>query len=64
MKRMKPNTTQVHQILPNDQFGPWMYVDTRTGGVRKRWWTKARTPGTTRKSRMSGGSGFRNNWEG
>lgn len=64
MKKMKPNTTAVRQLLPNGEVGPWFYVDTRTGNVRKRWWTNARVPGTVRTSRMPGGSGFRNNWEG
>lgn len=55
MKHMKPFTKYV------ENFG---YIDTRTGKLRARWWTKARIPGTVRPSRMPGGSSFRNNWEG
>lgn len=65
MKRMKPNATMVRSIINGEygNFGPWFYIDNRTGLVRKRWWTKARIPGTIRASRLPGGSGFRNNWE-
>lgn len=61
MKRMKLDTRMV-------KFGngPDAGVDTRTGNIRRRWWTKARIPGTIRHSRMPGGSGYRGNrvWEG
>lgn len=58
MKKLKPFTG----VIRNPD-GSKLYVDTRNGQIRKRWWTKARVPGTIRKSRMPGGSGFRNNWE-
>jgi hypothetical protein len=66
MKRLKPNTTMMRQLLPGGVFGPWFGVDTRTGQRRKRWWTKARVPGTVRSTRMPGGSGYRGDklWEG
>lgn len=64
MKRMKPNTMMVRQLLSGGKEGPWIGVDTRTMHIRNRWWTKARVPGTVRASRLPGGSGFRNNWEG
>lgn len=58
MKRMKPNTEE-----RLTRHGETWYQDTRTGAFRRRWWTKARIPGTVRASRLPGGSGFRNNWE-
>lgn len=63
MKRMKPNTEPARRLFAGGIFGPWIYLNTRDGGIRKRWWTKARIPGTVRASRLPGGSGFRNNWE-
>lgn len=56
MKRMKPNTTQVAKLLPGGEHGPWFYISTQTGAVRKRWWSKARIPGTVRPSTLPGGS--------
>ena len=68
MKRMKPHTTALYAINPDDfsVLGPLSHhVDTRNGKTRKRWWTKARIPGGMRKSRMPGGSGYRGDkhWE-
>ena len=59
MKKMKPFTMLIGRL-----DGSHFYLDTRTKMPRKRWWTKARVPGTVRRTRMPGGSGFRNNWEG
>lgn len=59
MKRMKPNTVTVNEMLENGKAKPIFYVNTRTHIVRKRWWTKARIPGTVRASRLPGGSGYR-----
>lgn len=60
MKRMKPNTIVEYSI----SSGTKVYRNSITGELRRRWWTKARIPGTVRETRMPGGSGFRNNWEG
>lgn len=62
MKRMKADTDFYYSM----SLRKVVYTDTRTDRERKRWWTKARTPGVTRKSRMPGGSGFRGYlaWEG
>lgn len=60
MKRRKRHTNKV----VNSNTGETTYYDSRTGEVRRRWWTKARTPGEVRDSRKPGGPGFRNNWEG
>lgn len=54
MKKMKPNT-----VIIEDGYGHKHYVDTRNMLTRRRWWTKSRVPGTVRKTRMPGGSGFR-----
>lgn len=59
MKKLKPNT-----VIHTEEDGKKYYLDERTGNPRKRWWTKARIPGRIRKTRLPGGSGFRNNWEG
>lgn len=56
MKRMKADTKLIFKMDGTFAGG----VDIRTWHIRKRWWRKARTPGTVRKSRMPGGSGFRN----
>lgn len=62
MKRLKPNTEKVTSVTT----GVVKYVDIRTWRFRKRWWTKARVPGTVRPSRMPGGCGYRGDklWEG
>lgn len=60
MRKMKPFTAKEASF----SLGRFVYRNTLTGKLRKRWWTKARVPGTVRKSRLPGGSGFRNNWEG
>lgn len=60
MRKMKPFTVKE----ADHNLGRFVYRNTINGEVRKRWWTKARIPGTIRKSRKPGGSGFRNNWEG
>jgi hypothetical protein len=61
MKRMKPHTEKYWEIFPHisTDKGRFVYIDTRTGNVRKRWWTKARVPGEVRASRLPGGSGYR-----
>ena len=66
MKRMKRDTMKFCRLLPNGEHGPWLYMDTRTGRIRTRWWTKARVPGTVRATRQPGGSGYRGDklWEG
>jgi hypothetical protein len=65
MKQLKPHTKMVCKVLTGG-LDPWFGIDTRTGARRKRWWTKARIPGTVRPSRMPGGSGYRGDklWEG
>lgn len=60
MRKMKPSTVKEADF----SLGRFIYRSTLNGELRKRWWTKARVPGTVRKSRRLGGSGFRNNWEG
>lgn len=60
MKIMKPFTEREY----DESVRKFRYFDTRTDAERRRWWTKARVPGEVRKTRMPGGSGFRNNWEG
>lgn len=57
---MKPFTEREY----DESVRKFRYFDTRTGVERRRWWTKARIPGEVRSTRMLGGSGFRNNWEG
>lgn len=59
MKKMKPYTQKVTKVTDESVH----YVDIRTWRIRRRWWTKARVPGTVRPSRLPGGSAFRNNWE-
>jgi hypothetical protein len=51
---MKPDTEK--RIT---RYGEVYYLNTITGTRRRRWWTKARVPGTVRKSRMTGGPGYR-----
>lgn len=64
MKIMKPFTEEKSVHYDINGYKHSVYVDTRTGEVRNRWWTKSRVPGNIRSSRMPGGSSFRNNWEG
>lgn len=64
MKRVKANTRVIRSLSNVTGQHETRYIDTRTGEERNRWWTKARTPGTIRPSRLPGGSGDRNNWEG
>lgn len=71
MKRLKPFTGVHYAVCTTDtEVSPvyTVYVDTRFDyqKIRRRYWTKARVPGTPRQSRMPGGSGFRGfkTWEG
>lgn len=64
MRKLKPFTEEKSVHYDSNGHKHSVHVDKRTGEVRKRWWTKARVPGTVRPSRMAGGNGFRNNLEG